>query len=215
LRNAAEVAILLPPGYNLGHVQIGKGSLWGIDELNLERRNRHGVPYRTVMSNFFAEIERHLRMGVAFDLLWDLDDRQPSGYRELIRIREDDARPRSSPNPVGTAPGLEVAVEVRNRWLIARARVTETTAPVFYTFGADRKGVYHNAMVAWELYGPGEEDRRFLVPEGLSPRARQVGAVGDVEIRVGVDRPGRYRLRAATVDLAGRTTVVWRDIIVE
>src|SRR3979490_893554 len=33
LNHAAEVAILLPPGYNLGHVHLGKGNLWGLGEL--------------------------------------------------------------------------------------------------------------------------------------------------------------------------------------
>jgi len=30
-----------------------------------------------------------------------------------------------------------------------------------------------------------------------------------------VREAGRYRLRAATVDMAGRTTVVWKSIIVK
>src|SRR5207249_11294022 len=84
LKHAAEAVILLPTGYNLGHVQLGKGSLWGLGELNLERVNSKGVKYRVVMSNFFTEIERCLRLGVAFDLLWDLPALQPSGYREQI-----------------------------------------------------------------------------------------------------------------------------------
>src|SRR5690606_33908420 len=45
LRNAAETVILLPPGYNLGHVFMGKGILWGVGELNLDRLNSEGVPY--------------------------------------------------------------------------------------------------------------------------------------------------------------------------
>ena len=70
----------MPPGYNLGHVAMGKGSLWGIGELNLERLNRKGVKYRTVMGNFFIEIERCIRLGVAYDLLWDVEGLQLSGY---------------------------------------------------------------------------------------------------------------------------------------
>lgn len=214
LRHAGEVAIVLPAGYNLGHVQIGKGSLWGVDELNLERKNRHGVKYRTVMSNLFAEVERHLRMGVSFDLLWDLEGRAPDGYREVIRIREDDAVPRTSPNPEGAPPKLELSIDTRGLEIVATARVTETAAPVFYTFGADRKGVYQNAAVAWEIYGPQEEDRRFVVPDGLAPNVRWADGVADVETRIRVDKPGNYRLRAATVDMAGRTTVEWRDIMI-
>ena len=52
---------------------MGRGNLWGLGELNLERRNREGVKYRTVMHNFFTEIERAIRLGIAFDLLWDLE----------------------------------------------------------------------------------------------------------------------------------------------
>ena len=36
LARAAEVLILFPAGYNLGHVYLGKGILWGLGELNLE-----------------------------------------------------------------------------------------------------------------------------------------------------------------------------------
>ena len=86
LRAAAEIVILLPPGYNLGHVEMGRGNLWGLGELNLERRNSAGVKYRTVMHNFFTEIERAIRLGVAFDLLWDLEGLKLSDYREIIRI---------------------------------------------------------------------------------------------------------------------------------
>ena len=38
---------------------------------------------------FFTEIERCLRLGVAFDLLWDLDVLRLDGYREVVRVRED------------------------------------------------------------------------------------------------------------------------------
>jgi len=89
LRRAAEVAILLPPGYDLGHTHMGRGNLWGLGELNLERTNRFGVRYRQIMENFFSEIERCRRLGVAFDLLWDLAGLTLDGYREVVRVRED------------------------------------------------------------------------------------------------------------------------------
>ena len=89
LRAAAEIVILLPPGYNLGHVEMGRGNLWGLGELNLERHNREGVKYRTVMHNFFTEIERAIRLGVAFDLVWDLAGLKLSDYREVVQVRED------------------------------------------------------------------------------------------------------------------------------
>ena len=58
-------------------------------ELNLERLNRQGVAYRVVMSNFFTEIERCFKLGVPFDLLWDLPGMKLTGYREIVRVRED------------------------------------------------------------------------------------------------------------------------------
>jgi hypothetical protein len=231
LKRAAEVAILLPPGYNLGHVHLGKGSLWGVGELNLERVNGKGVKYREVMSNFFTEIERCLRLGVAFDLLWDLPGIQPSGYREIVRIREDgkvevveNSQPlmlnhaRVPVRPSGPPPNLNVTLSASEGKaplaITARANVVETTAPVYYTFGTDTKGVYHNAMVAWELYGPGEEDYRFLTPPGLKPRVVKAAKSSEVLVEFKLDHPGNYRLRAATVDLAGRSTVTWTPITV-
>lgn len=227
LRGAAETAILLPPGYDLGHVQMGKGNLWGVGELNLERVNQRGVKYRVVMSNFFAEVERCHKSGVAFDALWDLPEVVPKGYREVVRIREDGKvevngsvvdSPRRAPQPSGVPPGLSISITSRagtNRVEVAaRARVEERSAPVYYTLGADTEGVYHNAMVAWELYGPGEEDYRYLAADRLKPRVRRTGFGGEVEMDFTLDRAGNYRLRAATVDTAGRSTVVWKNLAV-
>jgi hypothetical protein len=247
LNHAAEVAILLPPGYNLGHVHLGKGNLWGLPELNLERVNRKGVKFRTVMSNFFAEIERCLRLGVAFDLLWDRSEFEggekwtsrssafrggdTSGYREIVRIREDAKvevysngklsllkTARIPPRPEGTPPALTVELSATHGQaplsLQARATILERSAPVFYTLGTDSVGAYRNAMVAWELYGPGDEDYRFLAPEDLKPKVTCEGNCFQANIGFSLRRPGRYRLRTATVDLAGRTTVVWTPITV-
>lgn len=231
LRRAAEVVILLPPGYNLGHVQMGRGSLWGVGELNLERKNAPGTTYREVMGNFFVEIERCLRLGVAFDLLWDLPGAQPAGYREIVRIREDgkveiseDGKPftlaqaRIPIRPPGLPPALDVVLSTSQGAaplrINARAQVTETTAPVYYTLGTDDRGIYHNALVAWELYGPEETDYRVLAPPGLKPRVQTAGGKREAILEFSLNRPGTYRLRAATVDLAGRSTVRWMPIIV-
>jgi hypothetical protein len=94
----------------------------------------------------------------------------------------------------------------------ARAGVVPTDAPVFYTFGADTDGVCQNAVVAWELYGPAEEDYRLVTPPRLKPHVRQDGNRYEVVTDFRLDRPGPYRLRAATVDLTGRTTVTWTAI---
>ena len=229
LRRAAEVAILLPPGYNLGHVHLGKGSLWGLGELNLERRNRWGVKYRTVMRNFFVEIERCLRLGVGFDLLWDLPELRLEGYREVVRVREDgrvavrNARgerlftgARVPERPDGDPPHLAVRVSRQTGRVplevTATARVTPGAAPVFYTLGADVAGVYHNAVVAWELYGPEAPDYRCLMPPQRRPQVRRMKDGWEAQTRFRLTRPGTYRLRAATVDHAGRATVVWTTL---
>ncbi|MBU6401854.1 MAG: hypothetical protein KGS61_16170, partial [Verrucomicrobia bacterium] len=188
LRHAAEVAILLPPGYNLGHVQMGRGNLWGLGELNLERTNRYGIRYRQVMGNFFTEIERCRRLSVAFDLLWDLDGLSLDGYREIVRVREDGRvevlahgrrtvrdGPRVPERPGGEPPQLVVELSGLTGGVpctvTARARVTEGSAPIYYTTGADRRGVYHNVRVMWELYGPEAEDYRAPVSRVLEPEA--------------------------------------------
>jgi hypothetical protein len=232
LKQAAEVAILLPPGYNLGHVHMGKGNLWGLGELNLERVNREGVKYRTVMGNFFTEIERCVRMGVAYDLFWDSEGHPPVGYREVVRVREDgkvevmgDGKnalrdgPRTPDRPEGDPPQLamELSTETGKAPLevAARAFLVEGSSPVYYTLGANSKGIYRNVKVLWELYGPGEEDYRFLLGENRESRIREEGRRTCVEIEFKIGRSGQYRLRAATVDWAGRTTVVWKNITVE
>lgn len=232
LKRAAEVAILLPPGYNLGHVYLGKGNLWGLGELNLEGTNRKGVTYRTVMSNFLTEIERCIRMGIEYDLFWNIEGYKYPGYREVVHIREDgkitvevDGKkillngPRIPDRPEGIPPKL--SIELSNETgksplqISARAYLTEGSAPVYYTLGADRKGIYKNAKVFWELYGPQEEDYRLLIDWNREPRITEEGTRTNVEIRIKITQPGKYRLRAATVDLAGRTAVDWKNINVD
>jgi len=232
LKQAAEVAILLPPGYNLGHVHMGRGNLWGLGELNLERVNRYGVKYRTVMGNFFTEIERCVRMGVAYDLFWDLDEYQLVGYREVVRVKEDGRvevaiggqtivheGPRTPDRPEGDPPQLTVELSTETRQVplevTVRAILTEGSSPIYYTLGADSRGVYRNVKVLWELYGPEEEDYRFLSGENREPHIHDEGTQTIVEMGFRISRPGGYRLRAATVDLAGRTATVWKNISVE
>ena len=231
LRKAAEIVILLPPGYNLGHVEMGRGNLWGVGELNLERRNRDGIKYRTVMHNFFTEIERAIRLGVAFDLLWDLPDLKLSDYREVIRISEDGqveiheggetalhAGARTPTRPTGTSPTLTVDVSTSQTDIPLEVRacatVTEGSAAVYYTRGADANGIYNNEMVLWELFGPAEEDYRFLNREHSEIRINQTESVAEVEIRFRLKNRGNYRLRTTTVDMAGRTAVAWKTLSV-
>ncbi|UCH35873.1 MAG: hypothetical protein JSV65_05840 [Armatimonadota bacterium] len=232
LRSAAEAVILLPPGYNLGHVDLGRGNLWGVGELNLERVNGAGATYRRVMGNFFTEIERCLRLGIAFDLLWDMGDVDLSGYREVIRVREDgkvEVRGREETTvldgariperPEGTAPQLKVSWSQTK--LQAPCRVTirveaiQGDAPLYYTPGANTHGVCVNDVVLFELYGPEEYDYAVLNPEppGCKVSKRESGYL--IETACVLEKPGTYRLRSATCDLAGRTAVAWTEITAE
>lgn len=231
LLHAAEVAILFPAGYDLGHVQMGRGNLWGLTELNLERTNSAGVKYRTVMGNGFTEVERCLRHGVTFDVLWDVEGLKLDGYREVVRIREDGKvevrgeaaavtldHPRAPERPQGLPPRVRVALATGDArapmHLVARADVKETSAPVYYTFGTDNEGICQNAVVLWELFGPGPEDYRFLVPRGMRPLVTRDGKGFVVTTEFDVTRPGAYRLRAAVVDAAGRSSAEWTTFTV-
>jgi hypothetical protein len=229
LRKAAEIVILLPPGYNLGHVEMGRGNLWGVGELNLERPNREGIKYRTVMHNFFTEIERAIRLGIAFDLIWDLEGLKLSDYREIVRIREDGKvevhegsettlheGARTPTRPTGTPPTLTVDVSIPQTDIPLEVRacatITKGSASVYYTRGADASGIYNNEMVLCELFGPEAEDYRFLNREPSEIRIDQTESVAEVEIRFSLKHLGNYRLRVATVDIAGRTAVAWETI---
>lgn len=229
LKRSAEVAILFPAGYNLGHVHMGRGNLWGLGELNLERANRYGVAYRAVMGNFFTEIERCLRLGVAFDLFWDLPSFQPEGYREIVRILENGTvevtangnpaildGPRIPCRPEGGPPQLTVEISPPTGkaplLITARASIVEGSSRIFYTSGTNQKGIYVNSKILWELYGPEEEDYQTLSHEFKETSIDNQPCGGVVEIEFTIDRPGSYRLRASTCDMAGRTTVNWTTI---
>ncbi len=231
LKFAAEVAILIPEFYNLGHVSMGIGNISALPALNMERTNSHGVKYRDVMSNFLVEIERCIRLGVGYDLFWNLENLKLSDYREIVNIREDgkveitkngkskllDAA-RVPERPDGDPPRLTVEVISGSRKppsaITARAKVTKVSAPVYYTLGADKNGIYNNQYVLWELFGPQEEDHSKLWLERWDVSVSEENNFAEVEIKFKIDKPGSYRLRAATTDVAGRSTVVWKDIVI-
>jgi len=127
--------------------------------------------------------------------------------------------PRIPDRPDGNPPQLAVKLSDETGksplQISARAYLTEGSSPVYYTLGANRKGIYKNVKVFWELYGPEEEDYRFLLDWNREPRIRDEVTRTRVDIQFTISKPGKYRLRAATVDLAGRTAVVWRNIIVK
>lgn len=229
LKHAAEVAILLPPGYNLGHVHMGRGAFSGLPELNMERTNKYSIKYRQVMNNFLIEIERCLRLGIEFDLFWNLENLNLTDYREVVTVQENgqvlvaaDGKVqilnagRTPERPAGVAPQLTVAVtldqSVHPVAVTARAKVTQGSAPIFYTPGANKYGIYKNHYVLWELFGPTEADYSNLWRESWDVSVAEQPTHTEIEIRFTIDQPGTYRLRAATADLAGRSTVVWEQV---
>jgi hypothetical protein len=189
---SADLAIVIPAGYNLGHVHLGKGLLWGLPEMHRERANAAGSTYGQVMSAALLEMEKAMRAGTRFDVLWDLPNVPIRGYKNVIRIAES---ARANPNRAG-GPPLTVTVNPgAANWVTAHAA---TPANVYYTTGADATGTYRNARFYWELYGPAEEDMRIIPP-------------GET-VRFQLDKPGKYRLRVATADTEGRTSVEWRSL---
>ncbi|MCD6598084.1 MAG: hypothetical protein J7L04_10370 [Bacteroidales bacterium] len=232
LKNAAEVAILIPPGYNLGHVKMGIGNFSGLPELNMERKNSHGIKYRDVMNNFYIEIERCIRLGVEYDLFWNMENLELNNYREIITIREDGKvevakngksklldSARIPERPDGDRPKLSVELETNNGnsqgTVTARAKVIEGSAPIYYTQGAGKDGIYKNTYVLWELYGPEDEDYTDFWNERWNVSVIEEKESTSVEIKFNIDKPGDYRLRVSTTDVAGRSTVVWKDLIID
>lgn len=231
LKSAAEVAILLPEFYNLGHVSMGIGNISALPALNMERSNSHGIKYRNVMSNFLVEIERCIRLGIEYDLFWNLENLKLSDYREIVNIREDGKveiikngnhklldSARVPERPDGDPPQLTVELEKNNDkvpcFVTARAKVSEGSAPIYYTLGADTNGIYNNQYILWELFGPNEEDHSKLWFERWDVSVYEENNSTEVEIKFIIDEPGSYRLRIATTDVAGRSTMVWKDIVI-
>jgi hypothetical protein len=67
----------------------------------------------------------------------------------------------------------------------------------------------------WDLPGIqlSEEDYRLLTPPELKPQVGTAGRTNEVILEFGLNRPGKHRLRAAAVDMAGRSTVCWTPTI--
>ncbi|MBI2687282.1 MAG: hypothetical protein HYX27_13265 [Acidobacteria bacterium] len=184
----ASLLIAIPPGYNLGHVHMGKGLLWGLTELHRERS------FGGVMQAAFLEMEKAMAVGEVFDVVWDFPQSAYGDYERIVRIGED-----ARPAVVRNGPPLDVELFVgADRWVTGRAL---TRGDVYYTTGADAAGVYRNARFYWELYGPEDEDMA-IIPAGETVRFR-------------LGKRGKYRVRVAAVDRKGRSMVVWRELRLE
>jgi hypothetical protein len=217
LKRAAEVIILFPAGYT-----FIEEPLWWAPALNLERKNAYGLKYRDIVHNLGMEIERCYRLGVCYDLAWDLEGLDLSGYREIVRVKEDGtievtsggktqtfSEPRPIERPEGDPPQLAVTLSASEGaaplWVTATAEVKEGSAPVYYTPSRDETGAWLNQKVIWQLYGPEEWDYRDF--EGNREPTFPA-------LTLRLDKPGTYRLRASVVDQAGRLAVVWKEIAV-
>lgn len=223
LKHAAEVIILIPPGYSL--VEPTCSPIWWIDQLNLERKNQYGLKYREIIHRIGMEMERCYRQGVCYDLAWDLDGLDLSGYREVVRVKEDGKiqvtkadgsvevfdEPRPVQRPEGEPPELTVTLSAAEGTapltVTVRAEVKERSAAVVNAPWQDESGVWRKGgEVMCEVYGPEEWDFRGL---GAPPMSAPPG------LALTFERPGTYRLRACAVDVVGRTTVVWKEIRVD
>lgn len=219
LKNAAETLILFPPGYTL---LIGR-PMWWLPELHLERNNQHGLTYRAIYQRIGAEIERCYRQGITYDLAWDLDGLDLSGYREVIHIAEtgiirveksgvfsETKAPRTPLRPQGEPPLLEVELSTETGHtpltITATGHIKQNLAPVYYTHKHDDQGTWHNTQIIWQLYGPEEWDFQYLDPVTDSDVPRTTFTL---------DKHGTYKLRACAVDRTGRSTVVWKNILAE
>ena len=231
LKKDATIAILIPPGYNLGHVKMGIGNISGLGELNMERINSHGVKYRDVMSNFYIEIERCIRLGIEYDAFWDIEDLELNGYDEIVGIREDGKveitkngkskllnSARTPERPEGILPKLAVEINSTSNkapsTITAVAEVTEGTSPIYYTQGANKEGIYRNVYVLWELYGPEEEDYTDFWNDRWDVSVTEKDNSATAEIKFKIDKPGNYKLKVSISDLAGRSSVVWKEIVI-
>jgi len=231
LKKDATIAILIPPGYNLGHVKMGIGNISGLGELNMERINSQGVKYRDVMSNFYIEIERCIRLGIEYDAFWNLENFELNGYDEIVEIREDGKveitkngksklleSARIPERPEGISPKLSVEINSTSNkapsTITAFAKITEGSSPVYYTQGANKNGIYRNVYVLWELYGPEDEDYTDFWAERWYVPVIENGNSAFTEIKFKIDKPGNYKLKVSTSDLAGRSTVVWKEIVI-
>ena len=161
-----------------------------------------------------------------------MENLELNDYREVVSIKEDGKveivkngqseilnYARTPERPEGESPQL--AVELKTDYgstsstIKARATVTEGSAPVYYTQGADKDGIYLNTYVLWELYGPGEEDYTDFWNERWDVSVIEEDNSATVELEFTIDQPGSYRLRTSTSDAAGRSSVVWKEIKME
>ncbi len=219
LQRSAEVMILFPAGYTL----LSKEPMWWLPPLNYEKKNAFGLRIRDILARVAAEIERCYRQGIAYDLAWDLDHLDLSGYREIVTIAENGEitvqsemeesvfnRPRWPIRPDGNAPGLSIAVSAETGkaplFLVAQATIKEISSPVYFSPEHDEEGIWHNSKVIWQLYGPGANTYQHV-----SSRYDSKSGILPLEL----ETPGLYRLRASVVDRAGRSTVRWKTITVE
>ena len=219
LKYSAEVMILFPPGYTL----LSKEPMWWLAPLNYEKKNAFGLSIREVLARVAAEIERCYRQGIAYDLAWDIEDLDLSGYREIIKIAESGLitvksqeqesvfnRPRWPERPAGPSPELSIAVSAEAGtaplFLVAQATIKEFSSPVYFSPEHDENGVWQNKKVIWQLYGPGANEYTHL----SSNYDHETGI-----LPMELELPGVYRLRASIVDRAGRSTVRWKTITVE
>ena len=86
LRHAATTAVVLPYGYSLP--TSWQLHTWGTHIYPLNRKNRFGLTYKQVLTPAVREIARCLKNGIAYDVVPAGEEFDPTGYSEVVRIKE-------------------------------------------------------------------------------------------------------------------------------
>lgn len=206
LLRAAKVAVVIPYGYTFTPYHMHR-----IPWLHLEVANEHGVRYRDVLGHAAHEVERLLRMGVAFDIAVDGPLFHKTGYDELIYVQADgririerpgaadellDA-PRAFQRPdLGPGPNLTIEDVTPED-----ADPDDVTLRAVATIGTGEwAGERPEPLISWEVYGPDGRVRPEAFPEFGAERT------------IDVDLGETWVVRAATADVFGRPAVAYRTV---
>jgi len=97
LLRRARRAIVLPYGYTLP--ACWELDMFGSYIFSLDRKNKHGLTYRQVLTPAIKQIEYWLRNNIPYDVVPAGKDFDPAPYEQIIRIKEDGTVVRRAKRP--------------------------------------------------------------------------------------------------------------------